>query len=302
MNPRTTEDRLKAALSARAEQVTQDSLQPALLPVPQRRPPLRLLTFALPLTVAAASAALIITATLVRPSENHTLSPASTSPIVTPTNPVTPGPSHAATAKDGSAPGGGTGGPAGIPVPQPVNIDLAAYPDLSSGDRSLPVKVMQTVLNKLHYDAGPVDGYFGRKSSFAVGRFRTVHQLPQGGRFGARDWTALLSGGSARPRLERGSSGEAVRRVQRALTAALGRTVTIDGNFGAETEQAVQAYQGRMNIETTGVVDETTWNHLGGEGPEPAPSPSPPSVTPSATGTPEPSAEPTVPAVPGAGS
>ena len=41
-----------------------------------------------------------------------------------------------------------------------------------------------------------------------------------------------------RATLRNGSTGTAVRRLQRSLTAALARTVAIDGQFGAGTETA----------------------------------------------------------------
>ena len=64
------------------------------------------------------------------------------------------------------------------------------------------------------------------------------------------------------PSLRDGSSGEAVSRLQRALTAALGRTVDIDGQFGPNTEQAVEDYQAAVGLDVDGIVGPDTWTAL----------------------------------------
>lgn len=59
------------------------------------------------------------------------------------------------------------------------------------------------------------------------------------------------------PTLRRGSSGPAVAALQRAL-ASLGYDVAVDGTFGANTERAVRAVQGRLHIPVNGVVEPQT--------------------------------------------
>lgn len=54
--------------------------------------------------------------------------------------------------------------------------------------------------------------------------------------------TSLLSSGTG-PVVKRGSVGDPVRRVQRALTAALDRKVAVSGVFTAGTTRAVRAHQ-----------------------------------------------------------
>lgn len=78
---------------------------------------------------------------------------------------------------------------------------------------------------------------------------------------GAKTWTALLSRGST-PTVQSGSTGEAVTRLQRALTAALGRTVAIDGVFGSGTAQAVRDYQSSRGLGADGIVGPATWGAL----------------------------------------
>jgi peptidoglycan hydrolase-like protein with peptidoglycan-binding domain len=59
-----------------------------------------------------------------------------------------------------------------------------------------------------------------------------------------------------RPTLRRGSQGSPVRGVQGLLS------VTVDGNFGQETEQAVRTFQGQQNIKVDGVIGPQTWGAI----------------------------------------
>ena len=47
-----------------------------------------------------------------------------------------------------------------------------------------------------------------------------------------------------------------------ALTAALGRSVPIDGTFGSVTEAAVRDYQSSRGLFVDGYVGEKTWSAL----------------------------------------
>jgi peptidoglycan hydrolase-like protein with peptidoglycan-binding domain len=78
---------------------------------------------------------------------------------------------------------------------------------------------------------------------------------------GPKTWTALLSRGAATT-VQSGSTGEPVTRLQRALTAALGRTVAIDGVFGSGTGQAVRDYQSSRGLTVDGIVGPGTWGAL----------------------------------------
>src|SRR5687768_715687 len=61
--------------------------------------------------------------------------------------------------------------------------------------------------------------------------------------------------------LKRGSRGEAVTRVQRALVAA-GFSVGIDGIFGGQTETAVKEFQRRKGLTVDGKVGPNTLRAL----------------------------------------
>ncbi|WP_279583254.1 peptidoglycan-binding domain-containing protein [Fodinicola feengrottensis] len=54
-----------------------------------------------------------------------------------------------------------------------------------------------------------------------------------------------------------------MKRLQRALTAALGRTVGIDGDFGSGTATAVvRNYQTAAGLSSDGIVGPNTWSAL----------------------------------------
>ncbi|MCC5600414.1 peptidoglycan-binding domain-containing protein [Nostoc favosum] len=63
------------------------------------------------------------------------------------------------------------------------------------------------------------------------------------------------------PTLSFGSSGVAVRALQRLLVAN-GYAVRVDGIYGALTESAVKAFQNQQNLATDGVVGQQTWRAL----------------------------------------
>ncbi|MFB8026189.1 MULTISPECIES: N-acetylmuramoyl-L-alanine amidase [unclassified Streptomyces] len=138
---------------------------------------------------------------------------------------------------------------------------FAAYTTQKQGSTGAQVKAVQNLLNQQGYEAGAEDGIFGAATRSAVQAFQTARGLTPDGAVGTRTWTALLSAGTT-PALAQGSSGDAVKRVQRALTAALGRTVTADGAFGALTDTAVRDYRSARTLGTGGNVDAETWKAL----------------------------------------
>jgi peptidoglycan hydrolase-like protein with peptidoglycan-binding domain len=148
-----------------------------------------------------------------------------------------------------------------LDVAPPVNRDFSAYPTVQSGSTGAAVTAAQYILNDEGYGPIAVDGQFGPQTQSAVVAFQTAKGLTADGVVGAHTWTALLSAGY-RPLLSAGATGLDVQRVQRALTAALGRTVTIDGSFGSLTDQAVRDYQSSRGLAVDGTVGKATWAAL----------------------------------------
>ncbi|MFI8166219.1 glycoside hydrolase domain-containing protein [Streptomyces sp. NPDC085931] len=149
--------------------------------------------------------------------------------------------------------------------PQPgctgANLDFPAYGTLRGGSTGPLVRAAQCLLRAAGHDPGTPDGIFGPATTTAVRNFQSGAGLTADGVIGSRTWTALLSLGST-PTLRDGATGEAVTRLQRALTAALGRTVTIDGVFGPDTAQAVRDYQSARGLTADGIVGTATWSAL----------------------------------------
>lgn len=65
------------------------------------------------------------------------------------------------------------------------------------------------------------------------------------------------------PRLQRGSRGAAVTRLQTLLRNAGLNPGAIDGVFGTRTEAAVRLFQTRRGLAVTGIVNVATWEALG---------------------------------------
>ncbi|WP_406407509.1 glycoside hydrolase domain-containing protein [Streptomyces sp. NBC_01643] len=142
-----------------------------------------------------------------------------------------------------------------------ANLDFTAYTTVQSGSTGNLVKAAQCLLKAAGFDPGAPDGAFGPATTTATRNFQTSKGLTADGAVGAKTWTALLSRGST-PTIQNGSTGEAVTRLQRALTAALGRTVAVDGDFGSGTDQAVRDYQSSRALTVDGIVGSGTWDAL----------------------------------------
>ncbi|MET7365672.1 glycoside hydrolase domain-containing protein [Streptomyces sp. NPDC005566] len=142
-----------------------------------------------------------------------------------------------------------------------ANPDFTAYSTVQNGSTGDRVKAAQCLLKAAGFDPGTPDGIFGPDTTAAARNFQSGKGLTADGVVGAKTWTALLSRGST-PTIQNGSTGEAVTRLQRALTAALGRTVSIDGIFGSGTAQAALDYQSSRGLGADGIVGPATWGAL----------------------------------------
>jgi peptidoglycan hydrolase-like protein with peptidoglycan-binding domain len=159
----------------------------------------------------------------------------------------------------------GEGTVAGRPAPScGVSLDFPDYPRLERGDRGPQVQAAQCLLRRQgHFDGAP-HGRFDRPTKRAVTTFqRSQEGLPTDGALGSRTWTSLLSQG-ARPLVKFGSGGDAVRRLQRALNAAVEARLEVDGVFAKPELRAVVHYQRETGGARTGVVTAETWRLLGG--------------------------------------
>jgi peptidoglycan hydrolase-like protein with peptidoglycan-binding domain len=108
-----------------------------------------------------------------------------------------------------------------------------------------------------------VDGVFGPQVDKAVRQFQQGAGLTIDGIVGPLTWAALPDGGPM-PTLEVGSNGAVVKSLQTLLTnGATGQWNTtpdgIDGDFGAHTRAAVEAFQAWGGVGIDGIVGDQTW-------------------------------------------
>lgn len=143
-----------------------------------------------------------------------------------------------------------------------IRIDFAHYRRLRFKTHGAQVKGLQCLLDRKGFYGGKVRGYYNKPTVRAVKRFQRSRGLRVTGRVVPSTWTALLSANPRKPVVKIGSGGPAVRRVQRALNAAIGAELGVDGIFGPSTTRAVRRYQAAVGTRRTGVVDPTTWAHL----------------------------------------
>lgn len=144
----------------------------------------------------------------------------------------------------------------------PANLDFAAYPMLRVGSHGDAVVAVQCLLARAGFDPGAATGRFEWRTASAARAFKASVGLSSDDSAIRRwAWTALASNG-ATEFLKRGAHGSRVRKVQRALTARLARTVDISGSFDGGTERAVKDYQAAVHLTRTGTVGPVTWTAL----------------------------------------
>jgi peptidoglycan hydrolase-like protein with peptidoglycan-binding domain len=100
-----------------------------------------------------------------------------------------------------------------------------------------------------------VDGIFGPLTAAAVRSFQAAHGLTVDGEVGNQTWPVLII------EVQTGSTGEAVRAVQRQLHERSG-WLTIDGIFGPQTNSVVRDFQTFCDLSVDGIVGPITWNAL----------------------------------------
>lgn len=173
---------------------------------------------------------------------------------------------------------------------------LSSYPGtaLRTGSTGLDVQTIQTYLERIrrNYPAIPAitdeAGVFGESTRAAVARFQSIFNLASDGIVGKSTWNKLsylyasvtrlaeldsegtsLGIGTIPPSsvLRLGSSGQDVITLQYLLNVAAEFNSAIpaptqDGDFGAETGQAVAAFQSAAGLKPDGIVGPLTWQAL----------------------------------------
>jgi peptidoglycan hydrolase-like protein with peptidoglycan-binding domain len=129
------------------------------------------------------------------------------------------------------------------------------YPIQSLGNRGSDVRALQYLLRAAGRDV-TIDGYFGTSTRAAVAAHQSAHGLPATGFVNDPTWRSLT------PNLSMGSSGDAVRALQRLLNDKRRAGLTVSGTYGTGTRDAVAAFQRHMTSTSSGSMDAYTWRRL----------------------------------------
>jgi peptidoglycan hydrolase-like protein with peptidoglycan-binding domain len=143
--------------------------------------------------------------------------------------------------------------PANMPAAAPGGT--AALPSLKPGASGDTVSTLQWLLRHHGQDVD-VDGDFGDETAGAVKAFQTSRGItPADGTVNARTWQAMFV------TLRKGTESDAVSALQQQLNAQ-GADITIDGDFGDETDGAVREFQRKRHLTVDGEVGPETWSAL----------------------------------------
>lgn len=131
----------------------------------------------------------------------------------------------------------------------------AQYPVVALGSRGADVLTLQRLLRQSGREVA-ANGVFDTATRDQLVAFQRSAGLTNDGVARPPTWRALA------PRLARGAQGEAVRAVQEQLNTKRSAGLAVNGTFDVATEQAVMAFQRRVGLARTGVVDADSWRHL----------------------------------------
>jgi hypothetical protein len=143
-----------------------------------------------------------------------------------------------------------------------VPVDFTDYPRTDATSDPALVKALQCLLTEQKAYAGKLNGRFTQATLDAVNAWQTAHGLPVRPAWNRRSWMSLLVAGT-HPVLKFGSTGPAVRDLQRALDAATrGTDLTVNGIFNRRTDTALRTWQIAVGRAPLGVANPRTWSIL----------------------------------------
>ena len=129
------------------------------------------------------------------------------------------------------------------------------FPNQSLGNRGADVRAVQGLL-RAHGIPAVIDGVFGAATVEEVKTFQAANGLTANGVVGTTTWEKLIVG------LRPGSTGEAVKVVQRQLNAKRRAGLAVDGVYGTATRNAVIAFQKHIGMTQHGNVGPVTWRRI----------------------------------------
>ena len=176
---------------------------------------------------------------------------------------------------------------AATPSPKPTATPKPTSSALRVGSTGAKVKFMQQRLKALGYYTGSVDGTFGEGTRKALVAFQKANGLTADGVAGtatlnklhsssAKSAVSVSSNATSRPAmrtyvastlssyryLQQGSRGSDVKKLQQRLKDLGYFSGSVSGDFGADTEVALRAFQERNGLWVDGVAGEDTQRML----------------------------------------
>lgn len=181
----------------------------------------------------------------------------------------------------------------GVPAQPTQEPAQTEYTELRHGDTGDAVKRLQKRLKELGYFNGDIGGNYLDKTEAAVKLFETTIGWNDDGvatvvlqqyLFSAQ--APAYDGEQDDGTLEKGDTGAAVKKLQQRLIELGYLTGKADGDFGAKTRTALEAFQAAIGLSPTGVADPDTQEYLYASTAPAAPTaqPSQPTQEPSSSG------------------
>lgn len=149
-----------------------------------------------------------------------------------------------------------------------TRVNFKDYPRLAPATQSKRpgarmVTALKCLLREQGSYAGNLKGQYTPKLVEAIRSWKATKGLKVSNAWSQRNWVALFASAIANPVLKVGSTGGAVRRLQRALNAASDEArLPITGVFDGFTDRTLRSYQARNKLEVSGVAGSQTWAAL----------------------------------------
>ena len=154
-----------------------------------------------------------------------------------------------------------------------VNVEgteLEVYRTLGKGEKGIAVQLLQSALNALGFDAGTVDGIYGKKTALAVAEFQGYQAMEVTGIADERTQRMLYSGNATpaptpayvRPTLRLTSEAEEVAELQEWLINLNYLSGEPSGTYDKATEKAVKDFQRDEGLTSDGITGTKTWERL----------------------------------------
>ncbi|GAA4374553.1 glycoside hydrolase domain-containing protein [Nocardioides caricicola] len=123
------------------------------------------------------------------------------------------------------------------------------------------VLALQCLLTEQELYRGQLNGKWNKATAKAIQAWQTKVGMTPTEVWRPKHWMTLLAAGD-QPVLKFGSTGSAVRRLQRTLNAAGVSTLPVSGRFKAETAAALRDWQTKAGVEVSGVASRESWKAL----------------------------------------